>query len=103
MTGVNALEVRILIVAPRGRDAALIAATLSEDDLSPVICADTEALSQRLKEGAAAVMIAEEALGAEALESMTTFLAAQPPWSDIPIVVLTHSGRPSLATTRRAR
>jgi signal transduction histidine kinase len=103
MTAVNALEVRILIVAPRGRDAALIAATLSEDGLSSVTCADTDALVQRLEEGAAAVMIAEEALSAAGLEAITAFLATQPPWSDIPIVVLTHSGRPSLATMRRAR
>jgi signal transduction histidine kinase len=103
MTAANALEVRILIVAPRGRDARLIANTLSEDGLSPLTCADTEALVRRLEEGAAAVMIAEEALSAAGLEAITAFLAAQPPWSDIPIVVLTYSGRASLATIRRAR
>jgi len=99
----SALEERILIVAPRGRDARLIATTLSEDGLSPAICVDTNALVERLEEGAAAVMIAEEALSVEGLEAITRFLDSQPPWSDIPIVVLTHSGRASLASMRRAR
>jgi signal transduction histidine kinase len=99
----NALEVRILIVAPRGRDASLIAATLSEDGLSPSICPDAGALVERLEEGAAAVMIAEEALDPDGLASIRRFLASQPAWSDIPIVVLTHGGRASIATMRRAR
>jgi signal transduction histidine kinase len=103
MSAANALEVRILIVAPRGRDATLIATTLFEDGLSPTTCADTKALVECLEEGAAAVMIAEEALSVEGLEAITRFLASQPPWSDIPIVVLTHSGRASLASMRRAR
>ena len=103
MTATSALEVRILIVAPRGRDARLIATTLSEDGLSPATCADTDALVARLEEGAAAVMIAEEALSTAGLGAITAFLASQPPWSDIPIVVLTHSGRASLASMRRAK
>jgi signal transduction histidine kinase len=103
MSAASALEVRILIVAPRGRDAGLIATTLSDDGLSPVTCADTDALVRRLEEGAAAVLIAEEALSVAGLAAITTFLAAQPPWSDIPIVVLTNSGRASLGTIRRAK
>ncbi|HVY92550.1 MAG TPA: ATP-binding protein [Bryobacteraceae bacterium] len=103
MTATSALEVRILIVAPRGRDARLIATTLSEDGLSPATCADTEALVARMAEGAAAAIIAEEALSAAGLDTIRRFLESQPPWSDIPIVVLTHSGRASLATMRRAK
>ncbi|HVW10283.1 MAG TPA: ATP-binding protein [Bryobacteraceae bacterium] len=103
MTATSALEVRILIVAPRGRDARLIATTLSEDGLVPTTCLDTDALIERLEEGAAAVIIAEEALSPVGLNAVTGFLSSQPPWSDIPFVVLTHSGRASLATMRRAR
>jgi signal transduction histidine kinase len=103
MTVASALEIRILIVAPRGRDARLIADTLAEDGLSPATCGDTTALVERLEEGAAAVIIAEEALNPAGIEAIRRFLAAQPPWSDIPFVVLTHSGHASLATIRRAR
>lgn len=103
MTTARALEIRILIVAPRGRDAGLIAATLSSDGLSPATCGDTQTLLTCLEEGAAALIIAEEALTPVVLESITQFLSGQPAWSDIPIVVLTYAGRASVATMRRAK
>ena len=103
MTTASALEVRILVVAPRGRDARLIATTLQEDGLSPATCPDSGTLIERLQEGAAAVIVVEEVLTTDVLMEMTRVLQAQPPWSDIPIVVLTHAGRASLASIRRAK
>jgi signal transduction histidine kinase len=95
-------EVRILILAPMGRDARLIADTLSAGGLIPAICLDAEALLARLSEGAAAAIIAEEALSAAVLERLVEWLKTQPSWSDFPFVVLTSGGRPSPKTTKRA-
>jgi signal transduction histidine kinase len=96
-------EERILILAPRGRDASLISGTLAEDGISAVICADAACLVRLLEEGAAAAIVAEEALTQEGVKNIARFLAAQPPWSDMPFVVLTSSGRANTATVRKAQ
>ena len=96
-------EERILILAPRGRDARLIAGTLAEDRIPAAICPDAAALVALLEEGAAGAIVAEEALTQEGLKNIERFLAAQPPWSDLPFVVLTSSGRANPATIRKAQ
>ncbi len=96
-------EERILISAPRGRDASLIAETLSMDGISTVSCPDADALVNLLEGGAAAAIVAEEAFTHNGVENVAHWLASQPPWSDLPIVVLTSSGRPNSASRKKAR
>ncbi len=96
-------ESRILILAPRGRDARLIAATLLGAGIRSEPCTDAHALLSKLEEGAAGAIIVEEALPLPALSKLTDWLNAQPPWSDFPIVILTSGGRPNLATHRWAQ
>jgi signal transduction histidine kinase len=96
-------EERIIILAPRGRDASLIAETLAQDGISTVVCPEAGALVELLEEGAAAAIVAEEALTFEGIGKIARFLDAQPPWSDLPFVVLTSSGRANPATVRKAQ
>lgn len=96
------VEERILILAPRGRDANLIAGTLADDGIHTAICPDAPTLVESLDEGAAAAIVAEEALTEGCVTNITLFLERQAPWSDIPFVVLTSSGRPNPATNKRA-
>jgi signal transduction histidine kinase len=95
-------ESRILILAPVGRDAKLIADTLSTGGLIPEICQDANELVPRLNQGAAAALIAEEAISATALKGLSEWIHSQAPWSDFPFVVLTFSGRPSPRTRKKA-
>ncbi len=95
-------ETRILILAPTGRDARLIAATLSGAKMSPAICPDLEDFLAQLQDGAAAGLIAQEGLSRHGLERITSWLATQPPWSDMPFIVLTSGGRPSRVTMDQA-
>src|ERR1700722_15381068 len=98
----NAHESRILILAPTGRDAFLIAETLAADALPQAICANAEALLKKLGEGAAAVIVADEALYADGVTNLGQWVAGQAPWSDMPFVVLTSRGAPRPSTTKRA-
>ena len=98
-----ATEERILILAPRGRDASLIAGTLAEDRIAAAICPDAAALVGHLEEGAAGAIVAEEALTQQGVNDIAHFLASQPPWSDLPFVVLTSSGRANPATEKKAQ
>jgi hypothetical protein len=103
MIKLSATEVRIFILAPRGRDGILIAETLAEGGLRPVVCADACILVHELREGGAAAIVAEEALTPPAIEKIATCLKEQPPWSDIPIVVLTSGGLASGASAKKVR
>lgn len=103
MFGRSASEMRVLILAPIGRDAALLASSLSGLDVPAVAMPDTPALVQGLAEGAGCAIIAEEALRPEAIKSLTGWLASQPPWSDTPLIVLTFGGRATRDSHRRAQ
>jgi len=102
MAAPNQQEARILILAPTGRDAALIAETLAVDAMHQAICENAEALLHMLAEGAAAAIVAEEALDSEAIANLGHWVSAQPPWSDMPFVILTSRGAPRPSTTKRA-
>jgi signal transduction histidine kinase len=96
------VEVRILLLAPYGRDERRITEALSHSEITPVICKDTDVLLEHLQEGAAAAIIAQEALSAVALAKFAEWLALQPPWSDVPFIVVTCGGIPNPATVRNS-
>ena len=100
-TAAEAGEERALVLAALDRDAELTAAVLREAGHPAVICCDVSALSRGMAEGAALAIVAEEALTGEAIESLGTALKQQPPWSDIPFVVLTTGGRSTTLSLQR--
>ena len=90
---------RVLVVAPTGRDAELLATILSQNGFEADVCPDMAALAASLQAGGAVAILAEEALGGHASEQLDITLAAQPSWSDLPIIVLLGSGA-TLASSR---
>jgi PAS domain S-box-containing protein len=88
---------RVLVLAPRGRDAQVIEQVLTRDDVQCTICADYQALLQQINAPSGAALIAEEALHAVDLAPLIDWLSHQPSWSDFPFVVLVsqHSSRTS--------
>lgn len=98
----SAIEMRVLILAPVGRDARLLSGTLASLSITNVVSADAETLTAMLAEGAGAAIIAEEALTPDRLQALAEWLASQAPWSDLPIVILTHGGKPTPGSERRA-
>jgi len=82
------MELRVLIHAPRGRDAAVVQGVLDPRH-EVVICAEPADFVRRLHEGAAAAIMTEEALGTESLvRDLAGWLLTQPSWSDFPFIVL---------------
>jgi signal transduction histidine kinase/ActR/RegA family two-component response regulator len=80
---------RILIVAPIGRDAELMCAQLKTAGLNCASCADVHQLCSDLADGAGAIILTEEALTHDAAAELMRALSRQPPWSEIPLIILT--------------
>ena len=94
---------RVLILAPIGRDGPALAEVLRRAGISVEICRDLVDLVASIQAGAAAVFVAEEALVGKDLSSLTAWVDGQPPWSDLPFVMLTsRQARPPLLAWRQA-
>jgi PAS domain S-box-containing protein len=85
---------RVLVLAPRGRDAKVAAQLLREGLLSPHVCADIADLCDQLEIGAGLALIAEESVVTADLRALRRWLQNQAAWSDLPIVLLTLQGNP---------
>jgi signal transduction histidine kinase/AmiR/NasT family two-component response regulator len=81
-------EDRVLVLAPVGRDAALSCAILKHAGIEAEVCPSIESLCEGLEDAAGAAIIAEEALPPDAVARLVRTLDAQPPWSDIPLILL---------------
>jgi signal transduction histidine kinase len=81
-------EELFLILAPRGRDAEVIARVLQRGGMPSETLQQFEALLERVQAGAGAAIITDEALIGQDLGPFSAWLAAQEPWSDFPMVVL---------------
>lgn len=86
-------ERRVLALTPTARDAAASRQILEANGMSVHICATLEQLCLEAAGGVGAVIVAEEALAADRDGLVRRLLDEQPRWSDVPLIVLTASGR----------
>lgn len=83
----------VLILAPVGRDGALVCAALDKVGISAIVCPGIEMLCGAIVAGAGPVLLTEEVLTPSAAQLLLKTLEQQPPWSDLPLVVLTTAGQ----------
>jgi PAS domain S-box-containing protein len=88
MEGTADLNSRVLVLAPTGRDAAVAIEQVEAVGLTGLACANVLELIGKLNEGAGVAVIGEEAFH-QHLADLTRWVAAQPPWSDFPFVIVT--------------
>jgi signal transduction histidine kinase/CheY-like chemotaxis protein len=91
------MENRILIYAPTGQDAPLAAKVMAMAAIDSHVCRTLAELAAQLELGVGAVLTVEEALGPGGYKLLQECVARQPDWSDLPIILLTHSGADSSA------
>lgn len=84
----NHVTERILILAPIGRDALLLQQALNQAGLYGTICQNMLDLCEKLVAGAGGLLLSEEALTQHATTTLVEKLRDQPPWSDLPLVLL---------------
>jgi hypothetical protein len=95
------IEERVLVLAPTGRDAALISEMLQRDGTPCSACANVEELAAKVDEGAGMALFAEEALVGVPIEALIAALSRQPSWADFPLLFLTIAGQVSTETSTR--
>ena len=88
----EATERRILLCAPFGKDAQLACGVLEKAGLGCFVCKTIPELIEELQKGAGAILTVEEALPAHEAAPLSDYLARQPTWSDLPILILTKPG-----------
>jgi signal transduction histidine kinase len=91
----NADELRVILVAPSGRDGELISGLLEQYNISCLVFPTSQQARIGMGAGAGVVIIAEEALPQSEIDLWVEEVHAQPSWSDLFFIILTISGERS--------
>jgi signal transduction histidine kinase len=83
---------RVIIIAPLGQDAEAMAAVLDAKGFETQIWRGSDEYSGRITESAGALLLTEEALESAQGSLLLEVLKAQPPWSELPVIILTSGG-----------
>ncbi len=103
MSGRTANETRVLVIAPLGADAANLSDVLGRAQVAPAVCANLSAAALEVARGCGAILLAEEALAHPRAGDLREALAQQPPWSDVPLLMLLGARQPAEARRRAAQ
>ena len=79
---------RILLLAPRGRDAQVMKELIEPEGSACEICCDVLDLRSKLDDEVDGIVLTEEALSKQDVDPLLIWCDEQPSWSDLPIVVL---------------
>jgi signal transduction histidine kinase len=83
---------RVIIIAPVGQDAEAMAALLDAQGFETQICNGSDEYSRQITDRAGALLLTEEALESPQRSLLLDALKAQPPWSELPLIILTSGG-----------
>ncbi len=88
---------RVLVLTPLGGDGPAVATLLREYGVAAKICQNLAEVCAEIATGAGALLLSEEALELAQTPDFFNQLKAQPPWSEMPLIILTHGGQSQLA------
>ena len=93
----------VLVFAPIGRDGPAAAELFRSSGLAAINCRNLSELVSEMTAGVGAVFVAEEGLFGQDTAPLGQWIAGQPPWSDLPFVILTsHREQPAVVAWRRS-
>jgi signal transduction histidine kinase/ActR/RegA family two-component response regulator len=84
-------DLRVLVLAPTARDAATTLQLLHGASVDACACETLPQLCAEAENGAAALLVTEEALAPPGGEPVRQLVSRQPAWSDLPLLVLTRN------------
>jgi len=85
----DSIDLPVLVFAPVGRDGAVAAEVLRRSGRNVSVSIDLVQLAAAIEHGAGAVFVAEEGLFGKDTGPLIDWVERQPPWSDLPFIMLT--------------
>jgi signal transduction histidine kinase/ActR/RegA family two-component response regulator len=85
---------RVLLLPPTRKDGATARDLLAGAGLACHVCDSLAELCREIPRGAGVVVVPEEAARGDGSAGLAAALRGQPPWSDLPVLVLTAARRP---------
>ncbi len=82
----------VIIIAPVGQDAEAMAVALDTEGFETQICHGLDENFRQFTDSAGALLVTEEALESAQGSLLLDALKAQPPWSELPLIILTSGG-----------
>lgn len=101
-TSASVADRRVLMLPPTKRDGELTAALLREAGIACDICSSIAGLVDSALVAGGVIMLSEETLEDHDVDLLTDAMAHQPPWSDLPVLLLTWPGADSPLVSRLA-
>jgi signal transduction histidine kinase len=83
---------RVIIIAPVGQDAFAIASLLDAQGFDTQIWNGSDEYSRQITDRTGALLLTEEALESPEGSLLLEALKTQPPWSELPVIILTSGG-----------
>src|SRR5580692_8818221 len=91
----SAIETRVVVLPPTGADGLAMGKVFDACRIVFTLCKTSPELCATQRAGAGTLILSEEALLADSTELLAC-IADQPVWSDLPVNVLSRSGRESM-------
>ncbi|MGH7694495.1 MAG: ATP-binding protein [Gemmatimonadaceae bacterium] len=88
---------RVLVLAPTSADAGLSRLILTEAGVEATVFKSLTALAGEIDETVAAILLTDEVFVATDVPTLLDALRRQPPWSDLPVILLSSAGADSVA------
>jgi signal transduction histidine kinase len=88
VASVNGEGGRVVVLASSASEEARVCETIADMNLRAELCHTAAELCRRMESGVEVAVIAGELLSGETLALLTETLSRDPPWSDLPLVVL---------------
>src|SRR6185295_12637361 len=93
-------DTRVLIFPPSRRDGEVTRQLLERAGMKCRLCFNSLALAEEISGGAGAVVLTDAGLSTPHFDQVLAELARQPPWSDLPLVLLCETGTQSPCVAR---
>lgn len=93
-------DYRVLLLPLTRRDGNTTSAIVERAQLTCRVCEDSNALAAQIGNGVGAILMTDVGAMESGAAPVVEALSQQPPWSDVPVILLSRADRQSPATTK---
>src|SRR3954470_18624114 len=90
----------VIVLAPKGNDGKRACKALEDAGIRCHVSKTPADVAANLTDATEAILIAEGALTAKNQSVLLKALRRQPPWSDVPVIILTAAGKSDRASLK---